>query len=51
MRAKDETELHNVLAMFQTHPPTAERIRHHCRASTNQSAPDQERITQRGKRV
>src|SRR5436309_1837014 len=27
MRAKDETELHNVLAMFQTHPPTAERIR------------------------
>ena len=27
MRAKDETELDNVLAMFQTHPPTAERIR------------------------
>ena len=27
MRAKDETELKNVLAMFQTHPPTAERIR------------------------
>ena len=27
MRAKDETELENVLAMFQTHPPTADRIR------------------------
>ena len=27
MRAKDETELKNVLAMFQTHLPTAERIR------------------------
>jgi len=27
MRAKDETELDNVLVMFQTHPPTAKRIR------------------------
>lgn len=27
MRATDETELNNVLAMFQTHPPTADRIR------------------------
>jgi predicted Zn-dependent protease len=27
MRAKDETELDNILAMFQTHPPTADRIR------------------------
>ena len=27
MRAKDETELKNVLAMLQTHPPNAERIR------------------------
>jgi len=27
MRGKEETELNNVLAMFQTHPPTPERIR------------------------